>query len=360
MAGFNKMFIMLPIMFAARKIDGEDPKMIFLLRCSYFSVQAIILMIVAYIYFKSQAVAGDKQHDRTIYVAPAASPFADPNAKKQYKEVNYAAHVATTAKSLVTSTLFGIAMTTGLHLYKGMVVGLAIQSIMGPFTIYENPLVQALLLGKGLNPEAKVFDEKGPEELTADDEIVDEQGNPISAAAKKQAIKGDSKKTATTTTTATPTFEDILLDTWDGGADASVGPLMAALNKKTVNYKSKESGWTPIMVVSGLGAKKVTGALRQMKAIGADPAMLDEEGWNALHWAAFHGSPEAAKVLVSPDDFDAIQMGLHKVKDKEGKTPMDHAIAEGNTEVANIIKAAIDIASSESTVKQNQEPKKQK
>jgi hypothetical protein len=73
MAGFNKMFIMLPIMFAARKIDGEDPKMIFLLRCSYFSVQAIIVMIVAYIYLKSQAAAGDKQHDRTVYVAPAAS-----------------------------------------------------------------------------------------------------------------------------------------------------------------------------------------------------------------------------------------------------------------------------------------------
>jgi hypothetical protein len=292
----------------------------------------------------------------TLHPDTSHQPFADPNAKKQYKEVNYAAHVATTAKSLLTSTLFGIAMTSGLHWYKGMVVGLAIQSIMGPFTLYENPLVQAILLGKGLTPEAKVFDEKGPSELTADDEIVDEQGNPISAAAKKQAIKSDSKKPATAA--PTPTFEDILLDTWDGGADASVGPLMAALNKKTVNYKSKESGWTPIMVVSGLGAKKVTGALRQMKAIGADPAMLDAEGWNALHWAAFHGSPEAAKVLVSTDDFDAIQMGLDKVKDKEGKTPMDHAIAEGNQEVANIIKAAIE--SSSSTLKQNQEPKKQK
>ena len=145
---------------------------------------------------------------------------------------------------------------------------------------------------------------------------------------------------------------------WNRIGPAGIARLEEFGPKKTGNYKCKESGWTPIMVVSGLGAKKVTGALRQMKAIGADPAMLDAEGWNALHWAAFHGSPEAAKVLVSTDAFDAIQMGLDKVKDKEGKTPMDHAIAEGNQEVANIIKAAIE--SSSPTLKQNQEPKKQK
>jgi hypothetical protein len=38
------------------------------------------------------------------------------------------------------------------------------------------------------------------------------------------------------------------------------------------------------MIMSGLGAKSAIGAMRQMKALGANPAKVDKEGWNALHW----------------------------------------------------------------------------
>ena len=56
--------------------------------------------------------------------------------------------------------------------------------------------------------------------------------------------------------------------------------------------------------------------------------------------SAFHGSADAAKVLLSKDDFDGITLGLHKLADKEGKTAFDHAKEEGNDDVAKVIEEA--------------------
>jgi ankyrin repeat protein len=204
-------------------------------------------------------------------------------------------------------------MTVGLHYYKGMVVGLAIQTIMGPLNLIENPLVKALILGNGLRKEDKIFDEKAANELTADDEVVDESGNPVA----RQIGEGGTTKT----------FEELLLDTWDAGNKADIGALMAAVNKKNCNFRTKENGWTPLMILSGLNAKGTTSAMRQVQELGGNPAIVDVEGWNSLHWAAFHGSVEAAKELSKVT-------ALLSVKDKEGKLPLQMAKAEGNEDVA--------------------------
>jgi len=50
MVAFNKMFVMLPVMLAARKLDGEDDNIIFLLRCCYGVVQSIAFLVVLAIY----------------------------------------------------------------------------------------------------------------------------------------------------------------------------------------------------------------------------------------------------------------------------------------------------------------------
>lgn len=321
----NKLFVMLPVMLAARKLDAEDPSQVFWLRVAYGTIQVICVLIVAYTYIRAAAIAS-KAPDGIIYVPPAPQPFADPNAKKKYTEVNFGAHVLSTARSLLGSTLFGICMTVGLHWYKGMIVGLAIQTIMGPMSLVENPLVKALLLGNGIKPEGKIFDEKTASELTPEDEVVDESGNPVARAGSAVA--------------AAPTsFEDVLLDTWDAGNKADVGAFMAAVNKKNCNFRSKESGWTPLMVLAGLNAKGTASAIRQVKELGGNPAIVDVEGWNALHWASFHGSIEAAKELVKDTE-------LLSVKDKEGKVPLDMAKAEGNEEVAKFLEICTETAAS--------------
>jgi Phosphate transport (Pho88)/Ankyrin repeats (3 copies) len=252
-------------------------------------------------------------------------PFADPNAKKKYTEVRYDAHVLSTAQSLLQSTLFGICLTVGLHLYKGMAMGLAIQTVMGPLNLLENPVVKALLMGKGLQPDDKIFEEKTAADLTADDEIVDEAGNTIVRKV------GDGKNSAR----PEPTFEEILLDTWDSGNKADLTKLMETVTKKNCNIKTKENGWTPLMILAGLNAKGTSSAIKHVMSLGGNPAIVDVEGWNALHWAAFHGSIDAAKELVS-------NTTLLTVKDKEGKLPLDMAKSEGNDEVAKFLEAEME------------------
>jgi len=214
-------------------------------------------------------------------------------------------------------------MTVGLHLYKGMIVGLAIQTIMGPLNLIENPLIKAIILGKGLRAEDKIFDEKSASELSPEDEVVDASGNPVA-----RQIGGDGAPTS---------FEELLLDTWDSGNKADIAPLMAAITKKNCNFRSKESGWTPLMILSGLNAKGTVSAIRQLKDLGGNPAIVDAEGWNALHWAAFHGSVDAAKELVK----DA---ALLSVVDKEGKLPLEMAKAEGNDDVAKFLEICTETA----------------
>jgi hypothetical protein len=238
----------------------------------------------------------------------------------------------------------GICMTVGLHMWKGMIVGLAIQSIMTPFNLAENPLVSALIFKGGFSnlKEKRVFGEKVREELSATDEVTDGQGNTIVLK------KGDIKANKKIEPEAKKSLEDVILDTWDLGADADVAPLMAELNKNNINHSTKENGWTPIMIMSGLGAKSSVSAMKEMKKMGANPSQVDKEGWNALHWAAFHGSADAAKCLVDKNVFDGIALGLHELVDKEGKTPIMHAKDEGNYDVAKVIEEAVAILSGQS------------
>jgi len=197
-----------------------------------------------------------------------------------------------------------------------MVIGLAIQSIMAPLNLIENALFKAFILGGGL--EEGAFEEKTASQLTADDEVVDDAGNAIVVR-----VPAPEKRS----------FEEVMLDTWDEGAKANLEPMMSMVTKKNCNFVTKENKWTPLMILSGLGAKGTGSAIKQVVNMGGNPAMVDVEGWNSLHWAAFHGSLEATKALS--DDIPTLCL----VKDKEGKTPLDHAKAEGNDDVAKYLES---------------------
>lgn len=58
-------------MMAARKLDGEDPNIIFMLRCLYGGVQAIAVMVVLFIYMKASSASQEKGNAVKIYVPPA-------------------------------------------------------------------------------------------------------------------------------------------------------------------------------------------------------------------------------------------------------------------------------------------------
>lgn len=343
----NKMMIMLPLMFAARKLDGEDPNIVFMLRCSYGIVQSFILLAVLYIFMVATKLSKSAVKDEEIYVPPPPQPFADPNAKTQYTKTTFGEQALSAAKKLLMSTITGICMTTGLHWYKGMIIGLAMQSVMGPFNLFENAFAKAILLG-GANIAAaekkedgsslkkhRLFNEKYRDELTEKDEVIDEEGKIL--VLKKE--KG-SKKGGAAGKNKEKSFEDILLDTWDLGDKADIGPLMKQLNKANINYKTKENQWTPLMIMTAIGAEGANDAIKKMKSLNASASMTDGEGWNALHWAAFHGCVEGAETLM--DVFDGIKLGLHLAKDAEGMTPLELATKEGNDGVATLIKGKIE------------------
>jgi len=63
--------------------------------------------------------------------------------------------------------------------------------------------------------------------------------------------------------------------------------------------------------------------------------------YSTILQAAFHGSVEAARILLGHGDFDGVALGLHEVADKEGKTPIDLAKDEKNNNVAKIIQEAV-------------------
>jgi len=338
---------MAPMLLAVRKLDSESLDTILYVRCAYAFAQVIVVTCVLYCIIKARALAAGKYGSTAIYVPPPAQPFADPNAKVQLKKVIFGPHLVSTANSLLASTLFGICLTIGLHIYKGMIVGLAMQCIMGPLNLVENALIKMFILskfggktegeasGSDDNPRTlRAFGEKYTDELTAEDLVVDEAGNElkISNVTKKGKDKPKAQQR---------TYEDILLDTWDEGTSANQQKLIDATNKSNVNFATSESSWTPIMIVAALGA---TEALKLLRDLTAEPAKVDVEGWNALHWAAFHGSAEGARWLMRPYDeggYGGASSGLHLATDKEGKVAIDHAKAEGNNDVAKVIEEEV-------------------
>ena len=329
------MLVMLPLLYFARKLDGEDPDVVYLLRCTYFTIHFFIVLTVFHVFLTAQKMAKAKYADLVIYVPPPPQPFQDDGGKTKYKEVTFGEHMAATAKQLLTSTLFGILVTSGLHFYKGMTLGICMQSVMGPLNLIENKLVRAILMGgagsmkdDSDSPKSqRIFDEKYKDELTKDDVIVEADGTTVKKTRNISAAAGIAGKKA-------PSFEELLLDTWDEGDKADIDPLLKALNESNANFKTKDNAWTPLMIFSALGADKCDDGIQKLKDLGANAGIVDGEGWNALHWAAFHGSASgAAKIL---EVFGA-SAGLQDVKDKEGKTALEHAKAEGNTDVVKVI-----------------------
>jgi Phosphate transport (Pho88) len=67
MVQFNKMFVMVPVMLAARKLNSEDPLTVQYLRIAYSVMQVVCVAIALYVYRVASTVS---YTTTTIYVPP--------------------------------------------------------------------------------------------------------------------------------------------------------------------------------------------------------------------------------------------------------------------------------------------------
>jgi hypothetical protein len=221
-----------------------------------------------------------------------------------------------------------------------MVMGLAIQTIMGPFNLYENPLVRAILTGKPIHPSSALFGESIT--FPTDGQVVDENGTVVPPPSTSKKEISDETKTKTSTTTTgneyedededdDASLEDVLLDAWDCGSGADLSKLMSMLNAENVNYQTRSDRWTPLMVLSGLNCPNNIEAIRTVRnEYHANVMLVDNDGWTCLHWAAFHNNAAAAGELCNDPQ-------LVQATDKEGKTPAQIARQENNMEIAKLL-----------------------
>lgn len=66
----NKLLIMAPLMYGVRKLDQEDPDIIFMLRCSYTIIQFLIILSVLYVNMVASKISKSKMKDKEIFVPP--------------------------------------------------------------------------------------------------------------------------------------------------------------------------------------------------------------------------------------------------------------------------------------------------
>lgn len=67
---------MVPVMLLARKIDSEDPVMVYRIRMAYAIVQVVSVLVVLYTYVVARSAAFSKKNDHAnqiIYVPPPAT-----------------------------------------------------------------------------------------------------------------------------------------------------------------------------------------------------------------------------------------------------------------------------------------------
>jgi len=103
-------------------------------------------------------------------------------------------------------------------------------------------------------------------------------------------------------------------------------PLFAA-HKQLLNAKTTDGIMTPLMLAAYQGHLKACEAL--LKA-GADPAIINVNGWNALHCAASSGKHEVIPVF-------AAYKQLLNAKDTNGTTPLMTAIFSGHSQACTAL-----------------------
>uniref|UniRef100_H3HB04 Uncharacterized protein n=1 Tax=Phytophthora ramorum TaxID=164328 RepID=H3HB04_PHYRM len=303
-----RMFIMLPMIFLMGKIDFENEMILTAARTSFLVCQVTAILVGLYL---KQLI--ERKHDtRKIFIPGTKSPFDQSPNYAELTETTYEAHELAKANEFLKQTLIGAGISSVIHFKMGVNHVVLIQSVMMPMNLWDNPLVQAYLLGRR---NGRIWNER----LEAD-------ATPVTASAASSSTDKKEKRDATP--------EDAIAAALAAGADADFEELWTAVKGK-VNAKTDEDQWTALMVACGSPVDTDEFIHKVVKA-GANVLLVDGDGWTALHWSAFHGRPEAAGALLSSISA-AKREQLLAVKASDGRTAAEVAKGEENADVVEIL-----------------------
>ncbi|KAG7399506.1 hypothetical protein PHYBOEH_008741 [Phytophthora boehmeriae] len=328
-----RMFIMLPMIFLMGKIDFENESILLAARTAFLVCQVTALLMGLYL---KQLI--ERKHDtRKIFVPGVKSPFDQSPNYEDLTETTYEAHELAKANEFIKQTLIGAGISSFIHFKMGVNHVVMIQSVMMPMNLWDNPLVQAYILGRR---NGRIWNERLEGESAED---------AAAAAGEATTTTTTTKTTKTTKSTTKLSPEEAIAEALAAGADADFEGLWKTV-KNSVNAKTTEDQWTALMVACGSPVdtdefiQKVVGA-------GADVLAVDGDGWTALHWSAFHGRPEAAEALLNSISA-AKREQLLAVKASDGRTAVEVAKGEENGDVVEVLTTFSKRGKEEATLRQ--------
>lgn len=93
------------------------------------------------------------------------------------------------------------------------------------------------------------------------------------------------------------------------------------------------------MIIMGNPLGDVNCILKFLQA-GADLSLKDDQGWNCLHWAAYHSNVAAVEILLEKWDSTSVLKLLVDKNDDE-LTPLELAEKEGQDDFVAWVKTAV-------------------
>ncbi|ETN14147.1 hypothetical protein PPTG_07806 [Phytophthora nicotianae INRA-310] len=332
-----RMFIMLPMIFLMGKIDFENETTLMAARTAFFVCQVTALLVGLYL---KQLI--ERKHDtRKIFVPGVKSPFDQSPNYGELTETTYEAHELAKANEFIKQTLIGAGISSLIHFKMGVNHVVMIQSVMMPMNLWDNPLVQAYILGRR---NGRIWNERLEGESAEDAAAAAADGSATTVTATGTDASTKSKKSVLTP-------EEAIADALAAGADADFDALWTAVKSK-VNAKTDEDQWTALMVACG-SPVDTDDFIKKIVKAGADVLAVDGDGWTALHWSAFHGRPEAAEALLSSISASKREQ-LLAIKASDGRTAAEVAKGEENADVVEILASfsKTDASEQESTLRQ--------
>ena len=380
----NKMLVALPLMMMANRLEWQKEEVVIMVRTVFVAVLGAILFLN---WWMAGLIKKNPDHGKTVWVPPPPIPSlmggdlvaqsSKGDSTIEYEEMTYGTLDEEKLRESMQATMLGSAFMGFLSYSFEIHAPLVLQIVLLILSVWELPLFQIYVMGKKREqPYGEL--EKLPEGAilsgaAGDDDPANGDGKGQGEAQGEAQGEGESKgggsesrgdigmhggriarmpragdgdSAPSPAKVADPVMENLIAAVWEKRGQWNISKQRLAEDlggqegsSHDVNYgivtDETRTGWTLLMVIAASppdfpGGGKSADTLRYLVGeAGADLEKKDDDGWTALHWAAFHRRPGSVDILLdlaaSQLDPDTTGKWWIAAMDGEGKTARDVA-----------------------------------